>query len=593
MATAEIGRWRLRRLGEAIVIWAGLWLTLRAGYDLLAPLWPAASADLGQTVRDAAVSLTTTVVTAIYLLWRMVPRLGDGLMAPAGLPGLLAWWTIGLRWIAVLVLGAVVWIAADAQLVVAEAVPRLWAGVAALLVWNAALSFAAGRARVPAVEIAVDVLVLAWLVHQAGGVANPFAVFFVFHAVLAAVVLEPGRARAIGLAIAAFVLVQTAAEALALPPLPLHGVVGSRLGLVAAGIGVAILAAGCGFIVAALVRNLGRAGRSLELEREKLRSIIDCMADAVLYVDPQGRILLNNRAADALWPERAGPGHDLRVCHDADRWQKLLERLADPAPSEAHPLLAIGGRSYEATYARVQDADGALRGVVMVARDVTERMEQARMAVLGKLAAGLAHELNNPLASIALFTRQALRATPAQAPLADHLGTVLRNADMCSRIVKDLLAQARRRPPERARLGASELVGDVVRTLEPRAALSGVAIATDVAPATIDADPDQLRQVLVNLGLNGIEAMPDGGTLTFAVRDEGAGVRIDVSDTGVGIPDQRQAEVFRPFFTTKPGGTGLGLDVVRDVVARHGGRVELTSAPGAGSTFSVVLQGTP
>jgi signal transduction histidine kinase len=590
MAQAELGRWRLRRLGEAILLWAGLWLALRAGYDLIAPLWPATRAELSHDVRDAAVSLTTTVVTAIHLLGRMVPRLGDGVVAPAAPPGLLAWWLVGLRWVAVLVLGAVVWIAADARLVVPEAVPRLWAGAAMLLIWNAALSLAAGRWRVPTLEIAVDVLVLAWLVHHAGGVANPFAVFFVFHAVLAAVVLPPPRARATALAIAAFVLLQTTVEALALPPLPLRGLACGWPWDVAAGVGVAILAAGCGFIVAALVKNLGLAGRSLELERGKLRSIIDCMADAVLYVDPRGRILLRNRAADALWPERACPGTDLRVCHDEDRWQTLLARLADPAPSEAHPLLAIGGRSYEATYARVEDQGGALRGVVMVARDVTERMEQTRMVVLGKLAAGLAHELNNPLASIALFTRQALKATPATTPLADHLGTVLRNADMCTRIVKDLLAQARRRPPERARVEARDLVGDVVRTLEPRAALSGVAIFTHVAPLTaIDGDPDQLRQVLVNLGLNGIEAMPDGGTLTFAVRDESAGVRIDVTDTGVGIPDGRKAEVFRPFFTTKPEGTGLGLDVVRDLVARHGGRVELQSAPGAGSTFSVHL----
>ncbi len=558
-------------------------------------LWPPSHAELSRIVRDAAVSLTTTVVTAVYLLWQVVPRLGEGLAAPVGPPALLAWWLVGLRWIAVLALGAVVWIAADGHLVAPGAVAPLWAGTAALLVWNSALSFVSERRRadrrVLLAQIAVDVLALGWLVHHAGGVANPFALFYVFHAVLAAVVLEPGLARATALAIAVFVLGETAVEASGLwAPLPLRGQHSDWMHLAASGLGVSVLAAGCGLIVAALVRTLAGAHRSFDLEREKLRSIIDCMADAVLYVDPQGRILLRNRAAEALWPAGARPGDDLRVCHDPDRWQRLLAQLADPAPNAAHPLLTLGERCYEATYARVQDADGVLRGVVMVARDVTERMEEARMAILGKLAAGLAHELNNPLASIALFTRQALRSVPGATPLAEHLGTVLRNADLCKRIVKDLLTQARRRPPELARVAAGELVGDVVRTLQPRAELSRVAIATEVpASASIHADPDQLRQVLVNLGLNGIEAMPDGGTLTFAVQRDAGRVRIDVSDTGVGIPEGRKAEVFRSFYTTKPDGTGLGLEVVRDVVTRHGGQVEVTSAPGRGSTFSLLL----
>jgi signal transduction histidine kinase len=518
--------------------------------------------------------------------WRMVPPLAER-------PGVgpLAWWLVGLRWIAVLVLGAVVWISADAGLVAPAAVAPLAAGTLALLAGNAAFTFLAQRRPTLLPQIAVDVLVLAWLVHHAGGLANPFALFFVFHAVLAAVVLEAPLARRVALLIALTVVAVTVLEAGGLlPPLPARGQHVDALHLAASGLGIAVLAAGCGLIVAALVHQLAGVSRRFELEREKLRSIIDCMADAVLYVDPQGRILLRNRAAGALWPSAARPGDDLRVCHDADRWQKLLALLADPAPSSAHPLLAIGDRSYEGSYARVQDPEGQLRGVVMVARDVTGRLEEARMAALGKLAASLAHEINNPLASIALFTRQALRSVPEATPLAEHLGTVLRNADLCKRIVKDLLGHARRRPPELARVAAGELVGDVVRTLQPRAELSGVAIATAVpAEAAVHADADQLRQVLVNLGLNGIEAMPDGGTLTFAVQPDGERVRIEVSDTGVGIPAAQQAEVFRSFYTTKSGGTGLGLEVVRDVISRHGGQVEVTSAPGRGSTFSVTL----
>jgi signal transduction histidine kinase len=236
----------------------------------------------------------------------------------------------------------------------------------------------------------------------------------------------------------------------------------------------------------------------------------------------------------------------------------------------------------------------------MVARDITERIEaqqwrmrEEQMAVVGKLAAALAHELNNPLGAIALFTQHALADIKPQDPLADYLGTVLRNANICKKIVRDLLEYARQRPPQRREIAVGELLGDVVRTLEPRAQRSGVAIRGEVngrGDAFLYCDPDQMLQVLVNLGLNSIEAMPNGGALTFRLEPASEdSVRIAVVDTGFGISPEEQERIFTAFHTTKPEGTGLGLTVARDVLAAHRGTIEVTSTPGKGSTFTVVL----
>ena len=212
---------------------------------------------------------------------------------------------------------------------------------------------------------------------------------------------------------------------------------------------------------------------------------------------------------------------------------------------------------------------------------------------MGKLAAALAHELNNPLGAISLFTQHALAEIKPPDPLADYLGTVLRNANLCKKIVRDLLEYARQRPPERREFPLRELLGDVVRTLEPHAQTSGVAIRCEPnskGDVFLHGDPDQLRQVLVNLGLNSIEAMPKGGILTFRLDPApGGSVRMAVADTGVGIALEQQERIFTAFHTTKPEGTGLGLTVARDLVAAHGGTLEVQSTPGKGTTFTITL----
>jgi len=357
---------------------------------------------------------------------------------------------------------------------------------------------------------------------------------------------------------------------------------------------------------------LAPRGRMVGSAEATLETIVNCIADAVLVADPSGRIVLANRAALALFASSGNDeARDLKVCHAPERWGAMLARLADPGPQESHPILKVGRRTYEATWGRVSADDGSLYGAVMVARDVTERLEEQttreqreRMATIGKLAAALAHELNNPLGSIALYAQHAQKRVDPRGPLYEHLGTVLRNASLCKRIVRDLLEYARQRPPEKGAVDPEEVLRHAARTLEPHAARHGVALRTTLSPdvpRSLRADGDQLGQVLVNLGLNAIEALaPDGavdgstsarrGDLALELTTDGPGwVVFRVIDDGPGIPEDRQEAIFAPIFTTKAEGTGQGLSVASDLVAAHGGSIALASAPGRGSTFTVRL----
>lgn len=619
---------RWRQAFRLALLWVAVLTLVFATFAVIERVWLAGASRQSlehlHMARGIAASLLTTVAIAAMLLRRTLPSLDatPGAEAQSASGGetareKLVRWLVGLRWIAVVGAAAAVLLAGRGPGRVSdESLPLLWAGVLALGLFNAAVSILGiRRGATPAAltaQVAFDVVVLGWFVHHAGGVRNPFTAFFVFHAVIAAVVLEPRRARRVIAAIGSFVLLITAAEAAGLRPGCLRdaggacGVAADWVLLAGSGGAIGALVLGCGFASASLVEMLWRersrlssAQADAQRQRESLQAIVDCMADAVVFVTPDGIVRLRNRAARRFWPSETDPGADLRACHRPEKWAELRDRVTQPGAFEAHPLLEAAGRAYEASYAAVRDPAGQLGGVVMVARDITDRIEaqrlrsqEERMAVVGKLAAGLAHELNNPLASIALFAQHALQRVEPGHPLADHLGTVLRNADLCKKIVRDLLEYARQRPPERRRVELPELLGDVLRTLEPQAQASKVQLAAERVPAgtpTAFGDPDQLRQVLVNLGLNAIEAMSGGGRLTFRAAPAGARIAVDVEDTGPGIPEEEHDRIFSAFHTTKPEGTGLGLTVARDLVSAHGGEIRVRSAPGAGSTFTVEL----
>lgn len=222
-----------------------------------------------------------------------------------------------------------------------------------------------------------------------------------------------------------------------------------------------------------------------------------------------------------------------------------------------------------------------------------EEMRRAeQLATVGELAAGVAHELKSPLLAIdsgvQLLSRRLAGSDAEGRRLAEE--TRQRVARM-EGAVQELLNYARPTPARAAWLDLNAVVDRALRLVQPRAERSGVDIRRRLSDGlpSVFVDPEQINQVVVNLALNGIEAMRDGGHLEVATRSSDGAVELSVSDSGPGVGVEERDRIFRPFYTTKHTGTGLGLAIVRQVVDRHGGKVMLREASGGGAEFVVSL----
>jgi signal transduction histidine kinase len=225
---------------------------------------------------------------------------------------------------------------------------------------------------------------------------------------------------------------------------------------------------------------------------------------------------------------------------------------------------------------------------------LNERLREAeRLATAGELAAGMAHEIRNPLAAIvnatALLTDEAA-LTPDERSAT--LAAVRTEARRLNRILSDFLQFAR---PQEARRAPGDIrdvvqhVSALIRDDYSRAARVDVRVAVDPTVPRFAFDRDQVTQVLWNVALNGVEAMNGRGRLSLEVARRNGGVALAVSDTGPGIPRERLAQVFEPFYSSKPNGSGLGLTIAERIVAAHGGRIEIDAAPGGGTRVTLLF----
>jgi two-component system NtrC family sensor kinase len=216
-----------------------------------------------------------------------------------------------------------------------------------------------------------------------------------------------------------------------------------------------------------------------------------------------------------------------------------------------------------------------------------------RLATIGQLAAGVAHELNEPLGSILGFAQLTQKCPGLPQQSAKDIEKIATASLYAREIIKKLMVFARQVPPKIVRVDLNQVVEEGLYFLEARCAKASVHVVRALDPGLpeITADPAQLKQVLVNLVVNALQAMPDGGTLTIRTRVDDPGVCLDVEDTGAGMSPEIREKVFLPFFTTKDvnEGTGLGLAVVHGIVAAHGGSIEVESQPGRGARFEIRL----
>jgi signal transduction histidine kinase len=217
------------------------------------------------------------------------------------------------------------------------------------------------------------------------------------------------------------------------------------------------------------------------------------------------------------------------------------------------------------------------------------------LATLGELATGLAHEIRNPLAGIAGVIDIIGRDLPASSPARAMVKDVRLEINQINRILTDLLETARPHPPQMMRSNLNTTVEHAVMLARQQVLSRPVKIELQQSPdlAEIEHDSDQIHQALLNLLLNAVQAIDGPGTVTVKIGSQEDCAVVTVSDTGRGMSDQQMSQIFRPFYTTRSNGTGLGLSLVRRIVDEHQGHIEVASELGQGSTFEVQLPFAP
>ena len=221
----------------------------------------------------------------------------------------------------------------------------------------------------------------------------------------------------------------------------------------------------------------------------------------------------------------------------------------------------------------------------------TQMSRAEHMATLGEMAAGLAHEIRNPLAGIAGVIEIIGRDLPSTSPARAVVKDVRQEIVQINRILTDLLETARPHPPQICRSNLNTTVEHAVMLARQQVLSRPIRIELQQAPdlPEVEHDSDQIHQVLLNLLLNAVQSMESAGTVRVEIGSRDDHASVVVSDTGRGIPPQNLANIFRPFYTTKGNGTGLGLSLARRIVEEHHGRIEVNSEVGKGSKFEVLL----
>ena len=221
--------------------------------------------------------------------------------------------------------------------------------------------------------------------------------------------------------------------------------------------------------------------------------------------------------------------------------------------------------------------------------EIEEQLRRAdRLTALGELSAGMAHEIRNPLGSIR-GTAEILREGVAiDDPKSEFADILIREVDRLNRVLEDFLRFARPAPVGHGRFHVNRVVQDVLDLTRQQAARTGVEVRAEL-DAEIPGQGEQIKQALLNLVLNALQAMPDGGLLTVSTSVVPHELRILISDTGPGIALENRERIFNPFVTTRDGGTGLGLAITQRIIHGHDGHIVLQSAPGEGASFTVCL----
>lgn len=350
------------------------------------------------------------------------------------------------------------------------------------------------------------------------------------------------------------------------------------------------------------VESLKHAYEELQVSAD---TILQCMAAGVVAVDYNLLIRTINHRAECFFGV-SGSEVVGKPCYDVFPFIRdtgLFERVIEEKQGERFDNfeLPINGRSmiFAVDTDVLLDQRSNVIGAVAVFNDVTEvrRMEKAlrereRLAMIGQMVAGIVHEIKNPLTVIKGFA-QIISSKNKDPVLNEYMDIMVSEVDRINQVALNFLELSRPKAPEFVRMNINELLGSMSPVIKSQTYSKNISVEIaidDRIPAGL-MDPNQIKQLLLNLVQNAVEAMEKGGLLriTTAFLDEQKEIRLDIADTGCGIPEDMIENLGVPFQTTKRQGTGLGLSICHSIVDQHKGRIEVRSEVSRGTTFSVFL----
>jgi two-component system sensor histidine kinase HydH len=368
---------------------------------------------------------------------------------------------------------------------------------------------------------------------------------------------------------------------------------------------ILLLVGFAGFTLLFLVQSYRSTRASLSRIKAFSDTVVENVPIGLFALDNQGRIaafnngaesILRLTAADVIGQEasRIIPPELLDEINHSKSHNHVIEKELECTTVEGKRVpLEIAASS-------LKDEDGVFLGNVLLFKDLTEvqalRREVARsqrLASVGRLAAGVAHEIRNPLSSIKGFATYFKERYPDRPDDQQTADIMIQEVDRLNRVVGQLLEFARPVSVKKQRISLQALLKDSIKLIEDRAARKGISVQTQHAAGVDSAwgDPDRINQILLNLYLNAIDAMETGGELKVALSSdsEDSEIYFRISDTGCGISPEHLPKIFDPYFTTKSTGTGLGLAIAHNIVDALGGKISVESNPEKGTTFTVAL----
>ena len=533
-------------------------------------------------------------------------------------------WLIRLRWIAILGLFITTYIASSVFNVVSWVAPLYVIGIvlgsinAGFLFYTRVLrtkKYAIVQ-RHAGIQIMWDLVSLTCLIYFGGGIENPFILYFLFHVIIAGILLE----KIYSYLQAAFATCLFALMIL----LEYYSVIPHQhlnmFSVFAPGkeiwhseeyiLGIFFALASTIFIsvyfVTSIMDRLRKSGDDVLFE---IKSTIENMAEGVVFIDPSDRVTMCNKAVERTWKmkreEIIGKSiKDNLSYYIGAAGAKITEKSRRGIKTSQHQEIRTENGYLYNTYSAVHDNKGRYWGTVLTSHDITERkklelqlLHTERLAAIGEMSAKVAHEIKNPLSSISLNTEllhdeissyNGGRTKDAD----DMIQSIMKEIDRLTEISEEYLQFARFPRLELKPVSVNDMLSKLTTFLKKEMFQRNIILresyAADLPEVLLD--NNQIRQVFLNIFKNSFEAMPEGGRLYISTEVSGDNVAVCISDTGSGIAEEDIQKIFDPFYSSKVDGTGLGLALTKKTIEVHGGEMFCESTVGVGTTIHLIFQ---